>query len=182
VASTTPTTQPTGSSTPSSGAQEDATGYLLWLRRVVETKGIPGALYVDRHGIFQRRKNTPLTLEEELAGGPLPPQVGRVLEELGIRLIPAMSPQAKGRVERLWGTFQDRLASELRLAGVTTMDDANAYVPTFLHAFNGRFAVPAAQSGTAYRPWPSHLVPVADGGQERVLCFKYLRTVGHGGQ
>ena len=164
-------------------AQEDAAGYMTWLRRVVETKGIPLALYVDRHGIFQRsrgargRTQEPLTLEEERAGGPLPTQFGRVLEELGIRVIHARSPQAKGRVERLWGTFQDRLVSELRLAGVTTLEAANAYVPTFLRGFNRRFAVPPAQSGAAYQPLPPHLASAA--ARERVFCFKYARTVGN---
>jgi hypothetical protein len=152
--------------------QEDAAGYMLWLRRVVETEGLPVALYVDRHGIFRRSPREPLTLEEELAGGPLPTQFGRVLAELGIRLIQARSPQAKGRVERLWGTFQDRLVSELRLAGVTDLAGANAYVPTFLLDFNRRFAVPPAQEGVAYRPPPPDLV------LDRVFCFKYVRTVG----
>jgi len=172
-------------------AQEDAAGYMAWLRRVVETTGIPVALYVDRHGIFERRKNMLLTLEEELAGGPLPTQFGRVLEELGIRLIPAQSPQAKGRIERLWGTFQDRLVSELRLADVTSIEEANAFLPSFLHDFNRRFAVPPAQTGSAYRPLTSHLVSVAGSATragtraslgdalDRIFCFKYLRTVGN---
>ena len=161
-------------------AQEDAAGSMLWLRRVVEVKGVPVALYVDRHGIFQRSSREPLTLEEELAGGPLPTQFGRVLEELGIRLILALSPQAKGRIERLWGTFQDRLVSELRLAVVTTMDAANAFLPSFLHEFNRRFAVPPAQPGSAYRSLPPPLVSVA--GRDAlagVFCFKYLRTIGN---
>ena len=107
---------------------EDAAGSMAWRRRVVETKGVPVALDVDRHGIFQRRKQVPWTLEEELAGGPLPTQMGRVLEELGIRVIHALSPQAKGRVERLFGTLQDRLCVELRLAGLhaeSSFDEAN---------------------------------------------------------
>lgn len=155
--------------------QEDAAGYMLWLRRVVETNGVPVALYVDRHGIFERRARDPLTLEEELAGGRLPTQFGRVLAELDIRVIHALSPQAKGRVERLWGTFQDRLVSELRLAGVTDLAQANAFVPTFLVDFNRRFGVPPAQDGTAYRPLPADLV---SRGLDQVFCFKYLRTVG----
>lgn len=152
--------------------QEDAQGYMLWLRHVVETEGVPEALYVDRHGIFQRRPTQTLTLEEELAGGPLPTQFGRVLAELGVTLICALSPQAKGRVERLWGTFQDRLVSELRLAGATNIDEANAVLARFLPAFNRRFAVPAAVPGSAYRPWPARR------SLDDICCFKYDRVVG----
>lgn len=118
--------------------QEDAAGYMLWLRRVVETVGVPRALYVDRHGIFRRRAHAPLTLEEELAGGPLPTEFGRVLQELGIAVVHARSPQAKGRIERLFGTFQDRLVSELRRAGVGTPEEADAFLPGFLARFNRR--------------------------------------------
>jgi transposase len=151
--------------------QEDAAGYMLWLRQVVQTRGVPEAVYVDRHGIFQRRPTRKLTLDEELAGGPLPTQFGRVLADLGITLICALSPQAKGRVERLWGTFQDRLGSELRLAGATTIDEANAVLARFLPAYNRRFAVPAAVPGAAYRPGPARR------SLDDICCFKYDRVV-----
>ncbi len=151
--------------------QEDAQGYMEWLRHVVATHGRPLALYVDRHGIFQRPPCERWTLAEELAGGPLPTQFGRVLAELEITSISAQSPQAKGRVERLWGTFQDRLVSELRLAGVQTLADANARLWAWLPQFNARFRVPPAQAGSAYRPLPAGCDP------GRVFCFKYLRTV-----
>ena len=84
------------------------------------------ALYSDRHGIFSVEQNRPPTLAEQLAGKPSLTQVGRALDELGIDWIGARSPQAKGRVERLWGTLQDRLVSELRRRGVATLEDANA--------------------------------------------------------
>src|SRR3989442_1411826 len=100
--------------------EEDAHGYFLVLQALTQRKGIPVAVYSDRHGIFHRTatKRT-LTLQEQLAGKPAPTQVARALQELSIRWIPASSPQAKGRIERLFGTFQDRLRAELRLAGVT---------------------------------------------------------------
>jgi len=151
--------------------QEDAHGYLLLLREVVCAKGIPLALYVDRHGIFKKSRRQPLSVEEELAGGRLPTQVGRVLEELAIRPIFALSPQAKGRVERLWGTLQDRLVAELRLAGAAPLAAANAALPAFLRDFNARFGVPPAEPGSAYRPPPEDFDP------ERVFCFKYERVV-----
>ncbi len=151
--------------------QEDAQGYLLLLREVVRTHGVPVALYVDRHGIFKKSTREPLTIEEELAGGRLPTQVGRALEELGIRPIFALSPQAKGRVERLWGTLQDRLVAELRLAGAATHAEANQGLWAFLPRFNARFGVPAAEPGSAYRRPPDDFEP------DRVFCFKYERVV-----
>jgi transposase len=152
-------------------AQEDAAGYLLVLREIACTKGRPTAVYVDRHGIFAKSVRDPLTLGEERAGGPLPTQVARALDELGVRLILAQSPQAKGRIERLWRTLQDRLVVELHLAGITTLDDANAFLPRFLDRFNARFAVPTAEAGSAYRPLPDDLPP------DRIFCFKYERVV-----
>ena len=90
---------------------------------------------------------------------------------MGIEPIFARSPQVKGRVERLWGTLQDRLRVELRLAGATTLEKANQVLGDSLPQFNARFAVPPAQSGLAYRELPQDL-PL-----EGVLCFKYHRTV-----
>ena len=86
--------------------------------------------------------------------------------------IGARSAPAKGRVERLWGTFQDRLVVELRLEGITTIDDANAFLPDFLDRHNERFAVPAADSTPAWRGWPDGL------SSEAVFCFHYPRRVG----
>ncbi len=151
--------------------QEDAQGYFLLLRHVVLTKGCPLALYRDRHGIFEPLSKQPLSLEEQLAGRREPTQFGRLLEELEITSIGARSPQAKGRIERLWGTFQDRLVAELRLAGMTTQQEANAFLPTFLADFNRRFGVPAAEPGLAYRSLSTGLDP------ETLFCFKYRRIV-----
>ena len=97
--------------------QEDAHGYMLMLREIIDRHGIPMALYSDRHSIFQNSTRGPESLEEQLRGRRDPTQFARALEELGIRLILAHTPQAKGRVERAWDTFQDRLVSEMRLAG-----------------------------------------------------------------
>ena len=99
--------------------QEDAHGYLIMLKEIIDRHGVPLALYSDRHGIFQRAPKDPESLEEQRRGRRDPTQFARALEELGIELILAHTPQAKGRVERAWETFQDRLVSELRLAGVT---------------------------------------------------------------
>ena len=151
--------------------QEDSQGYLLLLREVVRRRGVPLALYSDRHKIFQSEAKEPLTLEEELSGKPLPTQVKRVLDELGITWIGARSPQAKGRIERLWGTLQDRLCQELRLNGVTTLVEANAALPALLARHNARFRQPPTEPGSAYRRWPAGKRP-AD-----VFCFRYWRSV-----
>lgn len=151
--------------------QEDAQGYFLMLREVIRRQGIPLALYSDRHGIFQRSPKETETLEEQLSGEHQPTQFGRALKELGIQPIFALSPQAKGRIERLWGTFQDRLVAELRLAGASTVDAANRVVKDFLPRFNAHFGVPAAQRGSAYRPLPERW------DVDSILCFKYQRTV-----
>jgi len=151
--------------------QEDAQGYFLLVEEIIKSKGIPLSLYSDRHSIFQVNPKQGESLEEQLAGERQPTQFGRALKELGIQSIVARSPQAKGRVERLWGTFQDRLVSELRLAGATTLAEANQVLWDFLPRFNARFAVPPSQPGTAYRP----LEPGAC--LAEVLCFKYQRTV-----
>jgi len=97
----------------------------------VEVRGIPWSVYRDRHGTFQRNDDH-WSVAEQLAGRQLPTQVGRALEELGIESIAARSPQAKGRVERLWKTFQDRLVSELRLARASGLERANAVLDLFL--------------------------------------------------
>lgn len=151
--------------------EEDAQGYLLVLHELTHTKGIPVAVYSDHHGIFHRTTTRPRTLAEQLAGQPAPTQVARALQELGIRWIPASSPQAKGRIERLFGTFQDRLRAELRLAGVTDRTGANAFLRDFLPRYNARFAQPPADPTPAYRPWPAGLDP------QTVFCFKYQRVV-----
>jgi hypothetical protein len=132
---------------------------------------VPAAAYTDRHGIFHRDSRTPLTLAEQLEGRPESTQVGRALQELGIRWIPARSPEAKGRIERLFGTFQDRLVVELRLAQARTLAQAQRILNKFLPRYNARFAHPASHPALAWRPAPADL--------ERICCFKYQRTVHH---
>jgi hypothetical protein len=131
---------------------------------------LPLSLYSDRHAIFVPQKQRP-SLEEELSGEQELTQFGRLLRELEVESILALSPQAKGRVERLWGTFQDRLVSELRLAGAASLAQANEVLREFLVSYNQRFVVAAKDSTTAYRALPGRLR------LEEVFCFKYGRTV-----
>jgi transposase len=152
-------------------AQEDAAGYLELLRTIVRRKGIPVAVYRDRHGIFEPVIEPTRGREPGDGHGRALSQVGRALVELGIESIPAASPQAKGRIERLWGTWQDRLVAELRLAGADDRASANRVLAGFLPRFNRRFAVPPADPAPAWRPRPRGLR------LDRVCCFKYRRRV-----
>jgi transposase len=143
--------------------QEDAAGYLEILALTIAAHGLPGALYHDRHSAFAPTSPGPAEpgAPDELS------QVGRALVELGIGSIVARSPQAKGRIERLWGTFQDRLVVELRLAGVVDRAGANAFLAGYLPRHNARFGVPAADPLPAWRAVPAGLR------LDRVLVFKY---------
>jgi hypothetical protein len=147
---------------------EDLHGYLTVLGQTCRTYGLPVTLYGDRLNLFQRN-DAHWTLEEQLRGQQDPTHFGRVLADLGIGFIAAQSPQAKGRIERLWGTLQDRLVSELRARGIGTLEAANAFLPEFLADFGRRFACAPASPTPAWRPAPRDL--------ERLLSCRYQRTV-----
>ena len=118
----------------------------LW--EVVETQGLFCALYSDRAGHFFRTPKAGEAVDKYRLT-----QVGRALRELGIQMIPAYSPQARGRSERSFGTWQGRLPQELRLAGIATVEGANQFLrDRYIAEFNRKFAVPAAEKGTAFRP------------------------------
>ncbi len=155
--------------------QEDSAGYLEALAATLRRYGVPGAIYHDRAGIFEPPEKTPLTLEEQLIDARVPTHLGRAFAELGIGSIAARSPQAKGRVERLWGTLQDRLVSESCIAGVTDRDGANTFLSHYLPRHNRRFMVPAAVAEPAWRRLPKGLRV------DRVCCFKYRRTISRDG-
>ena len=146
---------------------EDLHGYATLLHDVFRTRGLPVALYGDGVNILVRTDRH-WTLQEQLAGAQAPTHLGRVLHELGIGYVQARSPQGKGRVERLWATLQDRLVSELRLRGISTLSDANAFLPQFIADFNRRFARPAAAPPVWRRP-PRDLA--------LVLSCRYSRVV-----
>lgn len=151
--------------------EEDAHGYMLMLQQIVVQRGIPLAIYADQHSIFLHTPGEKETIDEQLAGRREPTQLGRILDDLQIEMITALSPQAKGRVERLWDTFQDRLVSELRLAGICTRDDANAFLLTYLPVHNERFARLPAETENAYRPVPAKL------DLSVIFSFQYKRIV-----
>ena len=147
---------------------ETTEGYFHLLRRLLSRCGVPVALYGDRNGIFVRNDDH-WSVEEQLAGKRQPTQFGRALQQLGITYIAANSPQAKGRVERLWGVLQDRLVSELRLASACDLNSANRVLQRFVADYNRRFARPARAIETAWRPTPKDL--------ERICCFQHARIV-----
>src|SRR6266849_3824909 len=149
-------------------SSETTFGYLCLLRQLLRRFGVPLAFYGDHSGIFVRNDDG-WTVEEQLAGKRQPTQFGRALEQLGITFIAANSPQAKGRVERLWGVLQDRLTSELRLAQARDLDSANAVLRVFVADYNRRFARRPREKQTAWRPAPEHL--------DRICCFVHQRVV-----
>ena len=144
--------------------EEDTFGYFLLMKGLARRAGVPLALYSDRHAVFQHPRDP----RQPPAG---PTQFGRAMEELGVQQIFARSPQAKGRVERTAGTFQDRLVTELRLAGATTIEEANRVLWSFLPCFNERFGVPPDHPERAYRSVESDLDLAG------ILCFKHRRKV-----
>jgi transposase len=147
---------------------EDLHGYATIFQQMFLAHGLPLALYGDGIGILVRN-DSHWSPEEELAGAQHPTHLGRVLRELGIGYVQARSPQGKGRVERLWGTLQDRLVSELRLRGITTREAANAFLPEFIADFNRRFARPPGLATPVWRPAPRDL--------DRIVSCRYTRTV-----
>ena len=147
---------------------ETTFGYLCLLQQMVCRYGVPLALYGDHSGVFVRNDDH-WTVEEQLAGKRQPTQFGRALEQLGISFMVANSPQAKGRVERLWGVLQDRLTSELRLAQAQDLDSANAVLRKFVTDYNRRFARPPRDSQPAWRTAPENL--------DRICCFVHERIV-----
>jgi hypothetical protein len=138
-------------------------------RRYIRKNGIPVSLYMDKHSTY-KSKGKP-TIEDDLNGTEPVSEFGRALKELGVQLIHAHSPQAKGRVERLFNTLQDRLVKEMRLRGISSIAEANEFLRKYLPIYNRRFAKKAAQRENLYRPIPKGM------NLHRILCIKTERTV-----
>lgn len=140
------------------------------LKRYIGTYGIPQSIYLDKHSTYT--VNRPLTIEEELTGIEKSlTQFERAAVELGIDLISAHSPQAKGRIERSFGTHQDRLIKEMRLRGIDTIDDANAYLKEYCARHNAKYAVPAKSKADF------HVKVKKRHDLERILCIKERRRI-----
>lgn len=146
-------------------AQEGTMSSFRGLREVIATQGLFCELYVDRAGHYFHTPEAGGAVDKDN-----PTQVGRALAQLGIELIAAYSPQARGRSERMFGTLQKRLPQELRLAGITTMAAANQFLKeVFLPAHNARFAVTPQETGSAFVPFAGPL--------EDILCVQDQRVV-----
>ena len=133
-------------------------------KRYIERYGIPTSVYIDKHAAYKSKKK--LSIEDELSNKDPLTQFARALEELGVEVIFANSPQAKGRIERLFKTFQDRLLKELRLEKAKTIDDANKVAERFVPNYAKRFRVKASRIGDLHRPIPKGV------DLDRILCIK----------
>jgi len=148
---------------------ETTWGYLDLLREVISTHGVPLSLYADRHSIFHTTREP--TLIEQLKDVVPLTQFGRAMEELGISVMKAWTPQAKGRIERQWGVFQDRLVVELRLARANTLEQAREVLKSFLQDYNQRFCRLPKQAAAVFRKAPPKAV------LHNILCLKETRMV-----
>jgi transposase len=154
---------------------ESGKAYLVALREQVLAHGRPLAFYSDRHGIF--RVNA-----KDAQSGDGKTEFGRVVDRLGISLINALTPQAKGRVERANQTLQDRLIKEMRLSNINSIAEAQVFLPRFMTRYNEKFAVPPADATPAHRPWTKAAddLDLALASQEERVLSKSL-TFSYGG-
>ena len=140
------------------------------LKHIVKAKGIPLVFYCDKDANFKTIRHQ--GIHQQLTGEYAQTQIERALKELGVQIIYAGSAQAKGRIERTWGIFQDRLCSELRLYKISTLESANHYLlEEFIPKHNRKFSHPAKEQGIAYRPLPKGI------NLDNIFCLKEERTV-----
>lgn len=138
--------------------------------RCIRRYGIPMSIYFDRHTTYKSTADP--TIEEEINGEEPLSEFGRALKELGVEIIHAYSPQAKGRIERLFGTLQDRLVKELRLRGISTIQEANKFLDScYLREFNLKFSLKALNKENLHRPIPKGV------DLKKILCIRTERTV-----
>ena len=139
------------------------------MKRYILRYGIPKSVYLDKHSTYKSQAEP--TVEEQLAGQRPMSHFEKSMAALGVEVIHANSPQAKGRVERLFKTLQDRLVKEMRLAGIRSIEEANEFLKAFLPKFNQKFRKPAASEANLHQPAP-HSREL-----DRILCIKEERTV-----
>lgn len=142
---------------------ETTKGYLKGFSEYIKQHGKPLSCYSDRHSIFRINTKEEGYITKGIT------QLGRALRELDIELICANSPQAKGRIERLFNTLQDRLVKELSLQNINTIEEANKYLPKYIKAHNDKFAVPPGESEDKHRATRENL--------DEILCWKTERTI-----
>lgn len=153
-------------------------GYLEVLRQTLENYGIPISLYPDKYSVFfpPKKVDDHITIEEQLNGREKGiTQFGRIIEELGIEMFPASSPQAKGRIERLWETLQSRLVTEFRINKIKTIDEANNFLIEYIGKYNSKFAIKATNSKNVFLKLPKRY------DLDELLCVKFERTIDNAG-
>lgn len=153
-------------------------GYLEVLRQTLENFGIPISLYPDKYSVFfpQKKVDDHITIEEQLNGRQKGiTQFGRIVEELGIEMFPASSPQAKGRIERLWETLQSRLVTEFRINHITTIEQANEFLKGYINRYNSKFCVTANNSKSVFLKLPKRY------NLDELLCVKFERAIDNAG-
>ena len=153
-------------------------GYLEVLRQTLENFGIPISLYPDKYSVFfpPKKVNDHITIEEQLSGQEKGiTQFGRIIEELGIEMFPASTPQAKGRIERLWETLQSRLVTEFRINKIKTIEDANKYLLEYIKVYNSKFAVEPNSKKSLFLKLPKKY------NLDELLCVRFERTIDNAG-
>lgn len=153
-------------------------GYLEVLRQTIENYGIPISLYPDKYSVFfpPKKVNDHITLEEQLNGREKGiTQFGRIVEELGIEMFAASSPQAKGRIERLWETLQSRLVTEFRINQITNIEKANEFLKEYIKKYNEKFSVTAKSTKSVYLKLPKRY------DLDELLCVKFERIIVNAG-
>ena len=153
-------------------------GYLEVLRQTLENFGIPISLYPDKYSVFfpPKKVDDHVTIEEQLNGREKGvTQFGRIVEELGIEMFPASSPQAKGRIERLWETLQSRLVTEFRINNIKSIDEANKFLINYIKKYNSQFSVSPTNSKSVFLKLPKRY------NLDELLCVKFERTIDNAG-
>ena len=147
-------------------------------RQTLENYGIPISLYPDKYSVFfpPKKVDDHITLEEQLNGREKGiTQFGRIVEELGIEMFAASSPQAKGRIERLWETLQSRLVTEFRINNIKTIDEANNFLIQYIEKYNSKFAVKASNNKSVFLKLPKRY------NLDELLCVRFERTIDNAG-
>ena len=153
-------------------------GYLEVLRQTLENYGIPISLYPDKYSVFfpPKKVNDHITIEEQLSGREKGiTQFGRIVEELGITMFAASTPQAKGRIERLWETLQSRLVTEFRIYKIKTMEQANEFLIQYIKKYNSQFAIEPLSKKSVYLKIPKRY------DLDELLCVRFDRTIDNAG-
>jgi hypothetical protein len=138
-------------------------------KRYIRAHGIPMSVYFDKHTTYKSTAEP--SIEDEINGTEPLSEFGRSLKELGVNLIHAHSPQAKGRVERMFNTLQDRLVKEMTLRGINTIEEANRYLKIYLFSHNKRFEVKPKEQSDLHRAIPKGL------DLDKILCIRTERTM-----